>query len=496
MPTNFLEELASEPQAKNANFLEELAADQSAPVTEEDKPVDHSGFLDPEGWRRSVALMGRGAAKGLLSIPAIPMDLGVGTRNIVGNLINKVRGKPATPDYELPSATLERDLNTIFGKPESTTEKIASFAMSVLGGAGYPNPTVGAPVPANFVRPSASPVASTLKESVDAGYVVPPATANPSLLNKALEGATGKISTAQAASSKNQSVTNALVRKALGMAEDAPITSEALESIRATAGKVYERISKAGEIAVDPQYVDDLASLGRSADDIAKSFPGANVGATKQINELVDSLLQDKFDSKAALQYLRELRKMASGNLSGMNAADPAKQALGMAQREAASTLEDMIGRHLEKIGQKDLADAFSGARKIIAQTHTVEKALNEATGNVVAGKLGQQLAKGKPLTGELEIAAKFAQAFPKAAKEVTESMPGISPLDIYAAVGGGLISGQPWMAAIPATRLGLRELLLSSPWQKLAPGQGVLKAPPATLGLAPSAAIQLATED
>jgi hypothetical protein len=191
------------------------------------------------------------------------------------------------------------------------------------------------------------------------------------------------------------------------------------------------------------------------------------------------------------MAYLKELRAQASGNLSGMNY-DPAKRALGMAQREAASTLEDLIGRHLAANGTPELAQSFSQARRLIAVSHTIENALNESTGNVAASKLGQHLAKGKPISGELETAAKFARAFPKAAKEVTESMPGISPLDYYGSIGAAGLFGSPHLLLLPAMRMGIREALLSPYGQKgaIEAAKEVAKTP-TTIGIPASAAIQ-----
>lgn len=451
---------------------------------------------------RQIGLAGRAVAQGVASMPMMAMDAGVAARNLATNLAH---GETPTladfnpfaktggshQEYELPSKTFGEQLTSAgLPEPKSTSEKVAGFIESVLTGSRIPGPSIKNPAPAGFVKPAASPSEQVLRDSIKEGYVVPPTTANPNMMNKIAEGLAGKIKTAQKASAQNQEVTNSLVRKALGMQEGEPITPESLKSLRDTAGKVYEQIANAGEIKPDGEYLKDLAQLGRGADEIAQAFPGANVGATKQIGDMVDSLLQDSFSSKAALQYLRELRKQASSNLSGMNAADPSKQALGMAQREAASTLEDLIQRHLVATGRGDIAESFGAARKLIAMSHSVEKALNETTGNVVAGNLTQQMVKGKPLSGELETVAKFGQAFPKAAKEITESMPGASPLDWATAAITTAASHSPLGLAAVAVRPGVRSALLSPWWQKQLTEMPYAGAPE-TIGIAPSAALQ-----
>jgi hypothetical protein len=453
---------------------------------------------------RQAALTGRAVTQGIASIPMMAMDAGVSARNLVENAAHGVYPSwqnlnpfseagyaPGAYGHELPSQTFNKALTDVgVPEPKTTSEKVASFIESTLAGSRIPSPQAKTQAPTGFVRPAATQAEQVLRESRDAGYVVPPTTTKPTMVNKLAEGFAGKLATAQTASIKNQEVTNELVRKALDMQKGAPITPESLKSIRDAAGKVYEQIGDAGDIMPDAEYLKDLAQLGRGADEIASAFPGANVGATKQINEVVDSLLQDKFSSKAALQYLRELRKQASGNLSGMNAVDPAKQALGMAQREAASTLEDLIQRHLTANGMEDLANSFGAARRAIAMSHSVESALNETTGNVIAGKLTQQMAKGKPLSGELETVARFGQAFPKAAKEVTESIPGVSPLDWALAIGSSVAAGHVAPLASVMARPGMRSALLS-PWWQQSLTDAVPYAAPPTIGLAPSAALQ-----
>ncbi len=326
---------------------------------------------------------------------------------------------------------------------------------------------------------------SLLKEAQQAGYRVPPATSNPTAKNRVLESVSGKAATQQSAAVKNQTVTNRLVRQELGMEANAPITKESLNSIRSREGAVYKAIKSAGRITADDQYIDDLTKLTQSVDEISKDFPDANIGAHEDINKLVDSLLKDGFDSSSAVEYVKKLRQQASSNLSFAASADPTKKALGLAQREAAGALEDMVIRHLQSTGKGALADRFDKARMLIAKTYSVENALNEGTGNVVASQLATQLKKGKPLSGGLDLAARFAQAFPKAAAEIKDS-PGVSAVD--ALVGGiGGVAINPALATLPLARIGAREALLSKAGQRLAtPGYA-----PSTAGTASLRALE-----
>jgi hypothetical protein len=458
-----------------------------------------------ESIGRQVGLAGRAVVNAVAGIPQMAADAGVAAVNLAHNISHGemptladfnpfAKSGGSHQEYELPSQSFNKALTSVgVPEPKSASEKIAGFVEGVLTGSRIPAPQATQQAPANFVKsnPLTAVRDQTLQAAQKEGYVVPPATTNPTILNRAAEGASGKIATAQQAAVRNQAVTNRLAKQALGLSNDAPLTPESLKNLRSTAGAVYDQVASAGKIVADDQYLDDLTKLGRGVDEIAKDFPEANVGARKEVDGLVNSLLRDKFDSSSALKYLRQLRNDAAANLSSAaRNPDPSKQALGMAQREAAATLEDLIGRHLAQSGQPELAQSFQQARKLIAVSHTVENALNEATGNISAAKLANQL-KGKPYGGELQIAAKFAQAFPKAAKEVNESMPGISPLDYYGSIGAAGLFNSPHLLALPALRMAIREALLSPYGQKAAVASAKAAGEaPKTIGVTASTAL------
>jgi hypothetical protein len=98
-------------------------------------------------------------------IPFAAMDLGVGARNIGGDLYNKAMGNPATPDYELPSHVLQQAIQSYLPAPTTTSGRIGEVANSMILGAGAAfagAPGLSAPtynpgnVPANFVPPVSS----------------------------------------------------------------------------------------------------------------------------------------------------------------------------------------------------------------------------------------------------------------------------------------------------------------------------------------------------
>lgn len=296
---------------------------------------------------------------------------------------------------------------------------------------------------------------ATLNAARDAGYVVPPTQANPSILNRVVEGVSGKIQTGQSASLKNQPVTNKLAREALGIPEDVPITKEVLNDIRKEAGKAYDVVRGAGIIKADPQFGADLAKITAKYEGAAKDFPEL---AKNEIGDIVKSINKPEFSADSAIDAISILRDKSS------SAYAKGDKSVGSAFKQTAQAMEDALERHLVAAGDDAAIKTFRDARQLIAKTYSVESALN-GSGNVNAQKLAGQLKKNKPLSGELKSIGEFAEQFPKAAQNVDQvgSLPGISPLDVATAA----ISHNPAGWAMLTGRPLLRSLQLSQPYQK-----------------------------
>lgn len=290
-----------------------------------------------------------------------------------------------------------------------------------------------------------------------AGYVLPPATVNPTKLNRAAEGFAGKITTAQQASIRNQEVTDRLVRESLGLAPDKPLNLQTMQEIRKEAGQAYAALDDL-HITADAQYARALQGISSRQTKAAEGFPGSPGG---QLESEVNALWSPSFtggQATAKISLLRESARKAKAGGDGT---------LAKGLNDAANAIEDVIDRNLQATGQPQLLQNYRAARELIAKTYSVEKALNEGLGTVSARKLAAQLAKGKPLSGGLKTAAQAGQAFPKATAEVTESMPGVSPLDF--AVGTmGAAAGSPAGLSLLVGRPMMRNALLSGPYQSL----------------------------
>jgi hypothetical protein len=329
---------------------------------------------------------------------------------------------------------------------------------------------------------------TALEDGQKLGYVVPPATTNPTLANNLVEGFAGKLSTAQQASVKNQEITNGLVRQEFGLPANAPLTSETMDEIRAQQGKIYQAVSQVPDIKFGASYNKALDDLAVSSKKVSAALPNYKGSGAQQVQQLIDSLkpVNGVMDGETAVELSKNLRADARDyQMAADRAGDPQARLLARASRGAAEAVENAVEDHLDSIGQGRLASQWDQARRTIAKTHSVENAMDGA-GNVDALKLGKQLLKGKPLSDNLEAAAKFANAFPKAARNIKESLPGVSPLDYYAGAVTEAATGNPAGLAIGPLRAGVRSGLLSPAGQWMA-RPGNMTIPAGALGTIPA---------
>lgn len=276
------------------------------------------------------------------------------------------------------------------------------------------------------------PLNDTLKAGIDAGYVVPPSSVKPSFANNVKESISGKIATAQIASSKNQQVTDGLVRKALGMADDVPLSVEALSKYRADMhASGYDPLRQLGPVRADQQFASDLAA-------VTQKYTGkGTIPAIEktEINDLVKAHQSTGFDAADAVDAIKVLREDAK------DAYRVGNSALGGAKKALADAYEGALERALPP--GSGILKNYQAARQNIAKSFTVEDALKEGTGAVDARRLAAALQKGDPLSGDLLTAARFASAFPKATQPPSlVAGPGVHNLKAMFAGGAGATGG------------------------------------------------------
>ena len=253
----------------------------------------------------------------------------------------------------------------------------------------------------------------TAKESMDAGYIIPPSMIDPSFKNKTLESISGKHGTAQMASTQNQAVTENLARKALGLPADAPLNFATMQSYRSAQHQAgYEPLRQVGAIPAGQKFDQALT-------DIVNQYQGkgtipALAKGKQEITDLVESYRSKGFDAGDAVDAIRVLREDSSALYKSAAASDKAK---AKATRSIADAFEGAIDDALSTSGQKDLLAAYRAARENIAKSGSVEKAIREGSGTLDARKLAAELQKGKFLSGDLKTIAKFGNVFDKAAQ-------------------------------------------------------------------------------
>lgn len=253
----------------------------------------------------------------------------------------------------------------------------------------------------------------TLDMAGQAGYSVPRSNVKQTFLTNLGERLGGKQAIEATAQMKNQPITNSLAAKALGLSDDVPITPDVLKGIRDEAGKAYGVVSNLGTLTADKSYMSALKDISTKFSGASKDFPEL---ASQEVAKLTQALAKKTISAEGAVEMIKNLRSQAGNNLGPMATAQG--KLLGKAQRAAADAIEDLIERNIAPVLGKEVLGAYKSARQLIAKTHTVEKALNEGTGNINASELAKALRKGVPLTSELKQIARFSQAFPRLTRE------------------------------------------------------------------------------
>jgi len=369
--------------------------------------------------------------------PAIPAAAGVITKfaNAIGSGGMNLGGAPAATvaqgagNLALRSAGGAVTGAASAGLVDPETAKTGAVIGGAFPVAARAVAAVGRPIGARMAERATEraadlnrrqPMFDTLREGLDAGYVVPPSSVEPSLRNTVKESISGKIATAQVASSRNQTVTDRLVRQSLGLADDAPLTTEALQAYRtAQHAAGYEPVRQLGQLRADQQFNDDLAAVIRNNTGRG-TIPAI---ANDEVANLANAHRSAGFDAGDAVDAIRILRENAQDAFRNGNTA------AGRANRAIADAYENAIERAIPA-NQADLLNAYRGARANMARSFTVENALKEGSGAVDARKIAAEMQRGAPLDGELLTVARFANTFPKATQPPsTVNGPGVHNL-------------------------------------------------------------------
>lgn len=263
----------------------------------------------------------------------------------------------------------------------------------------------------------------TLKAAKELDLVIPPSAINPGTVNNTLDSVGGKAAAAQQAIEANQEQINKAVREEIKVATLDPAT---IELAKARQALVYREAA-----AISPKAKAYLEAYKRAESD-AKNL------------------------------FYQNSQRYDAGIL---------KQA--QARQKDADVMWAKLENEARVAGKKDLPDRLDAARVEYAKISTVERAMNPGDGNINAMELGRMLDKGEKLTGKLATIARFANAFPRYAKEASGIPPsGTNQMNMML---GGIAAGGAdsrngaiarFLAMTGAPRAA-RSLALSPTWQR-----------------------------
>jgi hypothetical protein len=318
---------------------------------------------------------------------------------------------------------------------------------------------------------------ATLRAGQQEGYVVTPGSVSSTGKNIIAERMAGKSHLEQLASVQNQTVTDKLARRAAGISETAPLTSATMQDIRkAEYIKGYKPIEELGSIKTDPAFLDDLIAVEGKYAGPSSSFPGA---VPEPVLKLIENFAVDKFDTKDAVKVSSALREQAKGNFR------KGEDALGKAQIAVSNALENQIERALTTSSNPkaaDILEQFRTSRQRMAISHTIEDAIKEGSGSVMASKLARDIQSGKYMSGDIKTIAEFSNVFPRVSQTPSQiGTPGAGTMmgrSLGGATGAGagfVLGGAPGMgygAALGAmapemVSAGMRNYLLSDRGQR-----------------------------
>lgn len=427
--------------------------------------------------------------KGLGSALKVPMDAVDVLSSPITGAARATLGSAMSylPGYDKASADQAVDTAMMAGRPGkgelprlsgAMDAPAADAAMKADAAAAANNLKAATAAKNSKVADAAAPKFAAARE---AGYVIPPteATSEPGVVANALSSVGGKIKMQQAASVKNQTVTNSIAAKELGLPTDAMLDEATFSMVRQDAGKAYQAVEDSmsklpgGKVEANEDFLNRVVELDKKGAALRRDFP--ELATSPDIDALQTSLLKQDFSPRAGVEAIKRLRFQSKSNLKSFD--NPAKLELGLAQRDGANAIEDLIETRLEENGDSATVQAYRDARQTIAKSHDIESA-TDANGNVDARKIAR-LGEKRPFSGGLKTIADTASAFGKSMQN-PDKFGGLerrSILDTGVVVGSGLASlHNPAMAAgalVPLFRPLARSLALSEGLQNRLAGGG-----------------------
>lgn len=352
------------------------------------------------------------------------------------------------------------------GRLQTAKENILAGAAPAVAGAGAQKFLSGTPeaiAAASKAMRKAPQEVKTLQAGQKLGLKALPSELDPSTVITQAESLGGAVASKRRIQLDNQEAVNNAVKKQLGIKAE-QISPAALDAIRRNEGKVYEQFADISERARV-----DLEDLNRRRKDIRylPDDPG-NVQYQALLDQFDATNAAKRAELEAAAKAnpteLRRVRGEAQKLMDSYyqsNGKNVDAQTKAFELRQQASEIENAMEQAAIQIGKPDLAKRLAQARRKIAMTYSAEDALNPGNFNIDPDELAKQLARGVPLSGEMETIAKFKKAFQESLREASKvPEPDVSYTSTVLAglAGAGTLYGtqDPVLAAASAAALPL----------------------------------------
>ena len=218
---------------------------------------------------------------------------------------------------------------------------------------------------------------AVLSKGRELGYGVPPAQANPGIVNRTFESVGGKAATQQHFSNLNQNVSYAVAQREAGLLPNESITKETLKAARYKLAAPYR----------------EIAALKPTGPLSKPPF--------KPASEIIDEIATLRLEAGEKWNHFAK-----DGN--------PVLKKEALALSAKADQMEDVIEAYARQAGRPDLADRFREARVALAKNHTVERAMRGSSFD--PSQLSRLESRNRtPLSGDLETVMQMYRDFPKA---------------------------------------------------------------------------------
>jgi len=254
-------------------------------------------------------------------------------------------------DY-LPLPNMDQFGNLIAGQPEN--DEVTAFRK--VGQLVGPGPLLrgGASTVGTLTKLGQGKPIQEAINAHNAGLTLIPRSVSKdgqSIEQQAFQAASGNVKTRQYFSLKNRPVINDLAAQDIELPKGTTrLTEKMITDQRAKfAADKAAIVDSLPAVENDQTFKDAMAAVGNRQSDVAKAFP--HLAHDPEIEKLATSpdWQADSYPPRAAAGRVSMLRDQASGNLKAIGPGNQERHALGLAEKQAADALDDLIARNLIK---------------------------------------------------------------------------------------------------------------------------------------------------